>query len=380
MIPTFYQLFGLPEDASMEELHKAYKSLTLICRPDRFYSWASPYDISFLIDIHNRLNGAYKILNDPEMRKNYNLDLHNFRSAFPALDLDYQRQVDAFLNRWQELQNQYKQYQQKSNDTLEKLRHAHLRLNEWLQFSAQQTSIIAELTASEKRLLQDHNEREYVLQTLQSDNQQLQAQLLQQQQDYASLYHCWQALTSQPASATPPPAAAPPIVLNLPTYEKGETRFDEKEEGPPRSNFFTEVKVNRQKPYDIKERASQRHLIKPRGVRYIVQILQKRSEHQEPICTGIKLQYKAAKTANGFINFFTDNYPKIGFTFSFLELPCPTVLVTYKDDKVLVRKRKAELPQEVGSLFDEFKKLVNLEGIPVTQEIIEETQAKPSTL
>jgi hypothetical protein len=72
---THYQVLGIDPSASQEDIRRAYREKLKRLHPDTVAAWAKdevPQEVKdFLNDSVKRLNLAYQMLSDPEMRKEY---------------------------------------------------------------------------------------------------------------------------------------------------------------------------------------------------------------------------------------------------------------------------------------------------------------------
>jgi DnaJ-class molecular chaperone len=76
----FYQILGISNNASIEEIKKAYRKLALQYHPDR--NQMSPAAHERMKDI----NDAYTTLSDPTRRKEYDL-LHGYAARVPMFKM-----------------------------------------------------------------------------------------------------------------------------------------------------------------------------------------------------------------------------------------------------------------------------------------------------
>ena len=66
MAKDYYQLLGVPRNASEEEIKKAYRKLAMQYHPDR-----NPGKEKWANEKFKEINGAYGVLGDPEKRRQY---------------------------------------------------------------------------------------------------------------------------------------------------------------------------------------------------------------------------------------------------------------------------------------------------------------------
>lgn len=68
MISSYYEVLGVNSDCSLEEVKKAYKEKLLISHPDKIGNESSSIQV-------NKLQEAYKVLSDSELRRKYDESL-----------------------------------------------------------------------------------------------------------------------------------------------------------------------------------------------------------------------------------------------------------------------------------------------------------------
>jgi len=66
MAKDYYQILGVPRNASEEEIKKAYRKLAMQCHPDR-----NPGKEKWANEKFKEINEAYGVLGDPEKRRQY---------------------------------------------------------------------------------------------------------------------------------------------------------------------------------------------------------------------------------------------------------------------------------------------------------------------
>ena len=66
---TYYQLFGVQQDAPESDIQNAYRQLIKIYHPDQWDHWAAD-------DVSARLSNGYQVLTDPRSRQRYNQEGH----------------------------------------------------------------------------------------------------------------------------------------------------------------------------------------------------------------------------------------------------------------------------------------------------------------
>ena len=76
-VVDFYELMGVPDDADIKTIKRAYYDLAMYCHPDR--SGDDGHDLCVV------LNDAYAILKDPVQREAYDAELAVQREDRPAL-------------------------------------------------------------------------------------------------------------------------------------------------------------------------------------------------------------------------------------------------------------------------------------------------------
>ena len=90
MSQTFYDILGVPADASDTDLKKAYRQLSLKYHPDR----CSDPDAAQTMQ---KVNEAYETLSDPEARKQYDFSLAHPQQAHPPnMDFMFQQMFGGF--------------------------------------------------------------------------------------------------------------------------------------------------------------------------------------------------------------------------------------------------------------------------------------------
>lgn len=65
MAKEYYDLLGVSENASAEEIKKAYRKRAMECHPDR-HAWDKEKELEF-----KKINEAYSVLSDPQKKANY---------------------------------------------------------------------------------------------------------------------------------------------------------------------------------------------------------------------------------------------------------------------------------------------------------------------
>jgi len=70
----YYRLLGVPSDAGVSDVKKAFVNITTRFHPDRNRD-ADPTVHQAIYDIFKRLNEAYRVLCDPDKRKLYDVNL-----------------------------------------------------------------------------------------------------------------------------------------------------------------------------------------------------------------------------------------------------------------------------------------------------------------
>ncbi len=94
---TFYEVLGVPEDASTEQIRDVYREIARIYHPDsNFYSEIVPQKASNdQVQIFKIITAAYNTLTDPSKRAEYD------KSVAPLLNLkrrvkDWETETEAF--------------------------------------------------------------------------------------------------------------------------------------------------------------------------------------------------------------------------------------------------------------------------------------------
>ena len=78
MEKTYYEKFGIKENASFEEIKRAYRRLALFYHPDK-NGGALKYESMF-----KEINKIYQVLSDPKSRARYDADLLRHRENPPG--------------------------------------------------------------------------------------------------------------------------------------------------------------------------------------------------------------------------------------------------------------------------------------------------------
>jgi curved DNA-binding protein len=66
MAKDYYQILGVPKNATKEQIKKAYRKLAMQCHPDR-----NPGKEAWANEKFKEINEAFSVLGDPEKRKQY---------------------------------------------------------------------------------------------------------------------------------------------------------------------------------------------------------------------------------------------------------------------------------------------------------------------
>lgn len=69
---SYYQLFGVPEDAYAEQIRTVYDAFSLRYHPDRYMHLKQRPDYVKLQDLYKRIGEAYRVLTHPDKRAHYN--------------------------------------------------------------------------------------------------------------------------------------------------------------------------------------------------------------------------------------------------------------------------------------------------------------------
>lgn len=77
--PTFYEVLGVAQNASEQDIKKAYSGLAFIYHPDKNVG-KSQDEITLLVDKFKKINLAYQILSNPNSRTEYDQTLTNSNS------------------------------------------------------------------------------------------------------------------------------------------------------------------------------------------------------------------------------------------------------------------------------------------------------------
>lgn len=87
-MPTFYDILGVSEDASEQDIRKAYRALSLQLHPDRKTGDAEKY---------KEVNEAYETLSDSGLRQRYDMELKFGPSGRPGGNM-FQQEVPIDIN------------------------------------------------------------------------------------------------------------------------------------------------------------------------------------------------------------------------------------------------------------------------------------------
>ncbi len=79
---THYEVLGIEPDANLDEIKKAYRSLSFKHHPDRSNDPNSS-------DIMHKLNDAYEVLKDAESRRKYDASLQGIPNIQPFVDMHF---------------------------------------------------------------------------------------------------------------------------------------------------------------------------------------------------------------------------------------------------------------------------------------------------
>lgn len=129
MAENYYDILGVPENASCDEIKMAFRKLALLYHPDK-----NPHTKELFIKVLQ----AYEVLSNPELRKKYDRGL---LSASPATSQNYSHRKKEKRKRWEVSEEEekrrwyYKNYFEKLKREYEqekqKYEHQTIMYNEW---------------------------------------------------------------------------------------------------------------------------------------------------------------------------------------------------------------------------------------------------------
>lgn len=111
---NYYQILGLPNFATLEEIKSAYIKLSLTWHPDKAQSWLPVDKSEDLRSIFVQISEAYETLTNPAKKDQYNANLSFFQKFPPtAQELSEQKKFIALRD---SLKKIYEEFTKKKND------------------------------------------------------------------------------------------------------------------------------------------------------------------------------------------------------------------------------------------------------------------------